>query len=225
MKTSACYLKTLIFLLLIFFGFKAFSQNDMPKENLKLNKSATFYDYRGTNAVEAAFGTAIINGDLPDPMFEIAFRLGYKRSLFPHLNIGLTYNKFNLAFKDIYNEGFMSFDLNLEYLMSPYSKFSPFILVGGGLNASNYFTQTATKFQGGGGFEIMVGRGIGLRVMADYSYVLSDTLDGEISGTSDDTYWRILVGTHIYFGGGKTRERHLKDAPSIMNSNPIIKEN
>ncbi len=113
----------------------------------------------------------------------------------------------------------------MEYVLSPYRKFTPFLFAGGGLNASNYFKQTATKFQGGGGFEIMAAKGLGLKIMADYNYVLSDTLDGKIAGSSDDSYWRIMVGTNIYFGGRHKKDEILKGAPSIMNSNPILKEN
>lgn len=225
MKISAHNLRILFLVFLVFFCFKALAQNELPKEDLKSNRSDLFYDFRGANVVEAAVGTAIINGDLPEPMFEIAFRVGYKRHLYPHLSIGLTYNKFNLAYKELYNEGFMSFDVNLEYLMFPYAPFSPFILVGGGLNASNYFIQNAAKFQGGGGLEFMVSKGLGLRLMADYNYVLSDTLDGKVAGSSDDAFWRILIGAQIYFTGQNAKDRLQRGSPSIMNSNPILKEN
>lgn len=225
MKTSSYFLKTITLIILTLFSFKSFAQNENQEESKNSDKKAFFFDYRGANVIEAAIGTSNINGDLPNPMFELAFRVGYKRSLSPHVNIGLTYNKFNLAFKDVYNEGFMSFDVNLEYLISPYKKLSPFMFAGGGLNGSNYFTQTAAKFQGGAGFEIIVAPGMGLRMLADYNYVLSDTLDGRIYGASDDAYWRILVGVNMYFGGRDKKDKILKGSPSIMNSNPIIKEN
>lgn len=225
MKVSTCFFKTLIFVILTLYSFNMRAQSKKADGNQNSDKKTFFYNYRGANIFEAAIGTSIINGDLPDPIFEIALRAGYKRILNPHLNIGLTYNKFNLAFKDAYSEGFMSFDVNLEYLIIPYEKFSPFIFAGGGLNASNYFTESAAKFQGGGGFESIVAKGVGLRLMADYNNVLSDTLDGKVSGASDDVYWRILVGTNIYFGGGHKKAGVPKGVPSIMNSNPIIKEN
>ncbi|HUH27759.1 Curli production assembly/transport component CsgG [Gelidibacter sp.] len=225
MKVSSYFFKTISLVILTSFSFMSFAQNQNYEEIKNSDKNSFFFNYRGANVIEAAIGTSSINGDLPDAMFEIAFRIGYKRSLSPYFDIGLTYNKFNLAFKDIYNEGFMSFDVNLEYLLSPYKNFSPFIFAGGGLNASNYFTQTATKFQGGAGFEIIVAPGMGLRLLADYNYVLSDTLDGRVFGASDDTYWRILGGVTIYFGGGDKKDGILKGLPSIMNSNPIIKEN
>ena len=61
--------------------------------------------------------------------------------------------------------------------------------------------------------------------MTDYNYVLSDELDGVIFGVSDDAYWRILFGVNLYFGVYNKKERDLKGLPTIINSNPIIKEN
>ena len=184
-----------------------------------------FYDSRGTNVIDLGVGAAIINGDLPDLVLEIASRFGYKRYIFPYLNIGLTYNKFNLAFKDGYHEGFISFYLNLEYVLFPYHKVTPFLFVGGGYNASNYFVQTAAKLQGGAGIEIIAAEKFGLKIMADYNYVLSDALDGVVFGASDDAYWRFLLGVNLYFGGRKKKESVLKGLPTIINSNPIIREN
>ncbi|MBA6152971.1 Curli production assembly/transport component CsgG [Gelidibacter maritimus] len=225
MKIYPFFIKNISLVFLTLFSFKTLAQNETLTVEENFNKKAFFTDFRGMNAAEAAIGTSNVNGDLPNPIFEIAFRVGYKRSLSPHLNLGFTYNKFNLAFEDIYNEGFMSFDLNLEYLMAPYHRFSPFLFAGGGLNAANYFTQSAAKFQGGAGIEVIAAKRLGLRLMADYNYVFSDTLDGVIAGGSDDAYWRILFGTTIYFGDGNKKGRLLKDTPSIMNSNPILEEN
>lgn len=222
MRVKSCFIKIFI---LVLCSFKSVAQNENLADDSKFHKKTFFYENRGTNVFEVGIGASIINGDLPDPMFEIASRFGYKRYISPHLNIGLAYSKFNLAFKDTYNEGFMSFDLNFEYLMSPYRKFSPFLFAGGGYNASNYFDQTATKLQGGVGLEIIAAKKFGLKLMADYNYVFSDTLDGLEFGDSDDAYWRILFGINLYFGGNKTKERVLKDFPTVIKSNPIIGEN
>ena len=225
MTVNSLFAKTFILVVIALCNFSSFSQEATAAEIDNFYKKTFFYESRGTNVIELGVGASNSNGDLPDPVFEIASRIGYKRYIFPHLNIGLTYNKFNLAFKDGYNEGFMSFDLNIEYLISPYHKSSPFLFAGGGYNASNYFLQTATKFQGGGGIEIMVAERFGLKIMADYNYVLSDELDGKVFGASDDTYWRILFGVNLYFGGKNKKERALKGLPTIINSNPIIREN
>lgn len=207
------------------FSKDIFSQEKNEVTISKIERNLKFYEYRGTNVIELAAGTSVINGDLIDSLFEICIRIGYKRAITPHLNINFSYNKFNLAYKDIYNEGFMSFDLNLEGLLLPNHKFSPFIFAGGGYNAANYFEQTATKVQGGIGLEYIVTEKVGVKLFSDYNYVFSDELDGVIFGSSDDVYWRILVGVNFYFGGDNKKGKLLKGQPTIINSNPIIPRN
>ncbi|BAO74598.1 curli production assembly/transport component CsgG [Winogradskyella sp. PG-2] len=180
-----------------------------------------FFDYRGTNAIDAALGTAYFDGDLPDPEFEVYFRIGYKRHITNHLGINVIYNKYNIAFKDVYNEGFMSFDANLEFLFSPYTKFSPFIQAGYGYNANNYFEATSTKAQGALGFEYIVMDGVGFRLFGEYNYSFSDELDGLIAGDSDDTFYRIGFGVNLYFGGKKRKQKLLSRIDTVIQSNLV----
>ena len=109
--------------------------------------------------------------------------------------------------------------------MLPHQRFSPFVFAGGGYNASNYFKQTATKFQGGGGIEYIVTDGFVLKLYTDYNYVLSDELDGLIAGNSDDTYFRIGFGINYYFGANSSKTKLKKGEKSIIKSNPIIDKN
>jgi len=198
------------------FGLTAQTVSDSLK-----TKKTEFYEFRGNNVFDIGAGTSVINGDFVDPKFEIYFHVGYKRYIIPHININLSYNKFNLAYVDVYNEGFMSIDLNLESTLLPHNKFSPFVFAGAGYNASNYFEQTAMKFQGGGGIEYIVTDGVGLKLYTDYNYVMSDELDGLIAGASDDTFFRIGFGVNYYFGGGKKKAKIEKDQPSTIKSNQI----
>lgn len=223
-------IKLLLMLLFGLFYLSAVSQtkeetSDLTKEESSNLKKIAFYELRGSNAIDFGVGTSVINGDLMDPKFEIYFHVGYKRYICPYLNINIGYNKFNLAYKDVYNEGFMSFDLNVESTILPYSKFSPFVFAGGGYNASNYFKQTAAKFQGGGGIEYIVSEGLGLKLYTDYNYVMSDELDGLIAGASDDSYFRIGFGINYYFGGSKKKIKIKENQPSIINSNQINPHN
>ncbi len=213
-----------IFLIFIF-GTIQFGINAQTLTESSSQEKIGFYDLRGTNSIDFGAGTSIINGDLMDPKFEVYFHVGYKRFIFPHLNINIGYNKFNLAYPEVYNEGFMSFDLNLEATLFPHNSFSPFIFAGGGYNASNSFEDTATKFQGGGGVEYIVSDGFGLKLFADYNYVMSDELDGLVAGNSDDTYVRIGLGVNYYFGGHKKKIKIDKNEPTIINSSQIISHN
>ena len=179
---------------------------------------------RGSNAVTVAGGTSVMNGDLSNPMFEVDFHAGYKRFLGDYLNLNLTYHKFNLAYKDQFNNGFMSFDLNLEVNILPYETFTPFLYVGGGLNASNYFEETDSKIQGGGGLEYLVSPNVGIKVFTDYSHVFSDRLDGLEFGDANDIYWRMGFGLNFYFGGQGRLNRLTANEPTVIKSNPIVED-
>lgn len=210
------------FLYLLMLVLIPISLNAQKLTNSSYKQKTEFYDLRGTNTFDMGAGTSVINGDLVDPAFEIYFHAGYKRYIFPHLNVNISYNKFNLAYQEGYNEGFMSFDLNLESTLLPHYKFSPFVFVGGGYNASNYFETSAIKFQGGGGVEYILTEGLGIKLYTDYNYVMSDELDGLIAGNSDDTYFRMGLGLNFYFGGQSKKTKIEENQPSVINSNQII---
>ena len=177
---------------------------------------------RGTNAITAAGGTSVMNGDLENPMFEAYFHAGYKRFLGSYVNLNLTYHKFNLAYEDAFNEGFMSFDLNLEANLMPYNSFSPFVYAGGGLHAANYFETTHTKVQGGGGIEYLVLPQLGIKLFADYNHIFDDELDGIEFGAADDIYWRMAFGLNWYFGRYDRSKRLSSDEPTVIESKPIV---
>ena len=192
---------------------------DIPVNN---DNSKFGQEIRAKNVLSAAVGTSIINGDYPEALFEIYTHIGYKRFLGSYVNINFGYHKFNLANKDILNEGFMSFDLNLELNLFPHNLFTPFIFVGGGINASNHFVQTDSKVQGGGGLELLVTGAIGIKLFAEYNYLFTDELDGKISGEADDVYWRMAFGVNFYFGKRSSRRKIDKNVLTVINSNPII---
>ncbi len=216
-------IKTVALLCLLLISVSALAQDEKSEKTSETKVKDTFrtefYDLRGANVFDVAIGTSVINGDFVDPMFEIYTHFGYKRHITPHFGIDIGYHKFNLAYLDIYNEGFMSFDVNLELTVFPHDKFSPFVFAGAGLNASNHFKETATKFQGGGGVEYIASEKIGVKLYTDYNYVLSDELDGLEAGDSDDTYFRIALGVNFYFGGSKMKAKKVKPQASVIDSN------
>lgn len=197
-----------------------FSQEKAKNDNVKTFSKAYFAEVRGTNALSLAVGTSIMNGDIPNPMFEIYSHIGYKRFLGSSIAINIGYHKFNLAYKDVFNEGFMSFDLNLEWYLSSHRKFTPFIYAGGGYHAANYFETNEAKAQGGIGFEILMTDRLGLKILADYNYMFTDEIEDVIFGESDDAYWRIAIGFNIYFGNF-LKNKHANKIPTVINSNQL----
>jgi len=227
MITKSKHFTVSVFLAVFSLNFICAQETD-SNDNKKMFDRLVFFDYRGTNAVDVAIGTATVNGDLQLVSDEgvsdyaMYFKIGYKRYITNYINLNLTYNNYNVAFKDGYNEGFMSFDLNLEFLFCPYSKLSPFIQAGGGYNASNNFETTSTKAQGAFGIEYVVTDGLGLRLFGEYNYMFSDELDGLIAGESDDALYRIGFGVNFYFGGKKKKQKLLSKIDTVIQSNLAI---
>jgi hypothetical protein len=209
--------RSLLVLVVCFIVQQSFCQEQIETPELKTE----FYNLRGTNAFDVALGTSVINGDLVDPQFEIYSHFGYKRYLTPHLALDFGYHKFNLAYIDQYNEGFMSFDINIELLLSPHQRFSPFIFMGAGYNASNHFKETANKLQGGAGLECVVSNQFAVKLYTDYNYVGSDTLDGLEAGDGDDTYFRIAFGVNFYFGGADVKAKRVKGNATVIETNSL----
>ncbi|MCF6295989.1 MAG: Curli production assembly/transport component CsgG [Flavobacteriaceae bacterium] len=193
--------------------------------NKEINKDGEYEfaeEIRDKNAVSVALGASLINGDYPNGMYEFYGHVGYKRFLNPYTNINFGFNKFSLANdNDVFKEGFMSFDLNLEFYLLPYSKFTPFVFAGGGLNASDDFGRTDTKAQGGVGIELLPNGSVGFKLFAEFNQVFSDELDNNISGKANDGFLRLAFGINFYFGELNKRLKTKDDVPTIINTNPI----
>lgn len=196
-------------------------ENENNGENSDLYRKLEFYNLRGTNAVDAAVGTSLISGGFEDSQFELYYRIGYKRHITEHLNINFTFNKYHLSFGEDYYQGFMSFDMNLEYLISPFKNVSPFVFGGYGYNASNYFENTGAKVQGGLGVEFIVLEKLGVKLFGDYNYAFSKEEEPLIVGETSVSFLRIGVGVNYYFGGEKKKQGLLDKIDTVIKSNYI----
>jgi curli production assembly/transport component CsgG len=50
------------------------------------------------------------------------------------------------------------------------------------------------------GVEYLFGSSIGLQVLGDHHYLITDNLDGVKHGKFNDYYWGIRFGVNFYFG-------------------------
>ncbi len=146
-----------------------------------------------------------MNGDFANPEQEFSVRLGYKHYIKPYLNINFNYNRFNLANEGVFNDGFMSFDLNAEVNILPYDTFTPYVFGGFGTNAFNNFDSIDPKLQIGLGFEYLVSNNIGISIYGEHNYVFNDELDGLDIGKNDDMFYRVGAGLNVYFTQPKTK--------------------
>lgn len=196
-------------------------QEETDQTNKRLLHELEFLTLRGTHVVDAVVGTSMLFGDYPNSELDVFLRIGYKYHINSNLDINLSYNKYNIALDENTNLGFMSFDLNIEYLVSPYNEFSPFIFGGYGYNASNYFEETHTKVQFGLGLEYIVMEGLGIKLFGDYNFVLSNEMEGLIMPGNDESFLRVGLGVNLYFGGKKRKEQILENIDTVINSNLI----
>ena len=192
---------------------KAIASYDEDKKEAEERQiyNRLFQDRRSKNAFELSAGGTLFDGDYPNPKLELMpINIGYKRFLNSYINLGLNYAKFNLANKELHNYkstyGFMSFDLKSELFILPYDDFSPYIYVGAGLNASNYFKQMDPKTEFGVGFEYLMSKKMGVKIYGGQSQVFSDELDGIVSGKRDDFYWKFGLGVNYYFSKNKKKK-------------------
>ncbi len=178
---------------------KAYSEErDIANSTMLFDR---FQNERRTNsAIHASIGSAIINGDYVNPKYEFSSKIGYKRFFAPYFNVNFNFNKFNLANKELVNEGYMSLDANLEYIVLPFDRLTPLIYAGGGSNISNYFKQVVPKVQAGIGIEYLITDAIGINAYGENNFVFTDDLDHMVAGKRDDMYWRVGFGLNIYLG-------------------------
>ena len=213
----------LIVAVLALFCCNTVTSQEQNKEQDQSNK-LRFYDYRGTNAIDAGLGASKINGDFDNTDFGFYFRIGYKRSLTPNLFLGLTANSYSLQFDEI-EQDLLSFDFNIEYLILPYDRFSPYLYGGFGVNTSSDADTNAVKTQFGVGVEYIVTDGLGLKLYYEYNYSYDKEMDFLIGDMENDAFMRIGIGVNYYFGGTEQKDKLDKEIKTIINSNPIVPDN
>ena len=152
-----------------------------------------------------AYGEALkVKGDYTLAKTTFGGKLGYKRFLSDHLNAEL-----NVGHMSIENSGIMSksgytSELNLELLLMPKYKFSPFIYGGGG--AAMLSDDIKYKAQIGGGIEYLMSRTLAVRLMTQYDLGFTDDWDDMVQGTRKDHAFRIGLGLNLYFGNNKIKK-------------------
>ena len=98
MINPKCQLLAVI--IMVFSSVTIYSQTQIKNDddlNAKLYKKLKFFSLRGTSGIDLGAGSTIANGDLPDPEFELYFKVGYRYHISSHLNFNLSYNKYNLS--------------------------------------------------------------------------------------------------------------------------------
>ncbi|WP_264536855.1 CsgG/HfaB family protein [Flavobacterium sp. N1736] len=158
---------------------------------------------RSKFAIEISGGATLMDGDYQDPLLRPFGRGALKFFISPSFNISASTNVVNLANKNLLDVGYITYDLNLEYILLPRDRFTPYIYAGGGLGTNKKFENEHGKFQYGLGLEYLVSNRIGIKLFAEQNINFSDNIDYIETGTRDDYYYKFGLGLTYYFAKKK----------------------
>lgn len=139
-----------------------------------------------------------VRGDYINPEMTVGGKLGIKYNFADNFNIEANANVFSIQNKNILSKTFIATEANLEYLLVPKFKLTPFVYAGLG---SMFSTEKVMyKGQFGGGLEYLVHNNLGLRLSSQYDLGFTDNWDGIINGKRKDQNLRFALGINFYIG-------------------------
>lgn len=174
-------------------------EQEVATTTLLLNRE--FKDRRGITALSITLGGTSISNDLPSPEIGSTAAISYKlylKNLPLSLHVGLGYQE--LKNEQVFNESFMSLDINIGYELLQFEKMSPFIYVGMGTISKTNGQKPHFKAQYGLGLEYLLTPKIGFQVFGEQNLYFSDNLEGLVHGVNNDYFWKFGAGINIYFG-------------------------
>ncbi|GEN76661.1 CsgG/HfaB family protein [Chryseobacterium hagamense] len=155
-------------------------------------------DYRRKMAVFGNAEAQKIRDDYVNPKMNFGGKLGFKYFISPAFNLEISSDIFTLENENIVKRTFFVPEVNIEYLLFPKYKFSPYLYGGAGVMYSQ--AKPAYKAQIGGGLEYIIAKKIGLRASSQYDLGLKDDWEGLINGKRKDQALRFALGLNFYIG-------------------------
>lgn len=157
---------------------------------------------RGSIGINAGLTSNMIKGDYVNAKAKIGYRFGIKFFMNERFNLEASFVDFYLENEGIFKRRFNNIDLNLEYIVMPNDKLTPYIFGGfGGIAPSNrFFNKVSLKANLGVGVEYLVANSLGLRAFGEYNFGFSDDWDGFVNGKRNDNLLRFGVSLNYYFG-------------------------
>lgn len=198
--------------------------NDYDKEKAIADETLLYnrhlYQKRGLYAIELAGGASLIDDDYPSPSPRSMIRGAVKYFFSPTFNLGASTNAYWFGNSKKLETSYLSFDLNVEAILLPFDKFTPYLFAGSGYSSSSAFENSFMKLQYGAGLEFMAADNIGIKGYAEHNLTDSDNLDYLIKGTKKDSFFRFGIGLNYYFGKRKPK---IKVNPTETNYQELIK--
>ena len=155
---------------------------------------------RNNNSVIVSGFTTLFDGDYKNEALNYGTQTTFQFfTNQPKWNMTQTVGYMTLENTKVFKQDYLFTNLNVQYNLLPHDKITPFIYGGiGGLMDAN-FSMFNFKFQYGAGVEYLPVRNIGLRLVGEQNYVLSDQIDYKTNGNKNDSYWNFGVGISFYY--------------------------
>ena len=156
---------------------------------------------RGKIGLGISVESNTIKGDYTDAVMKIGEKISAKYFINDHFNLELNFSQFYLENTGIFKRKFNSTDLNLEYILMPKDRFSPYLYAGLGYLGYNYsyLNSIKPKAQAGAGLEFLVTKKIGIRAYGQYDFGFNDDWDMLVSGKRNDNILKFGFGINYYF--------------------------
>ncbi|WP_204345561.1 hypothetical protein [Psychroserpens algicola] len=225
--TKATTIKCLLMIVFLFLSVNSFAQGLLEIGEKPPEDSLSVTTLRSKNAISISIGSALLNGDFNDSDFENFLELQLKRFIAPKFAISGNIKKFDIKNYDFEEQGFLSGDLNVEWLILSNDKFSPFIFVGPGILLSNDFNDKNYKVQGGFGLEHLITNNFAVYGALEANYIYDEQKGSMLLQEADQLYFNGSIGILFYFGNRnyskavKSKKKLSKNEPSIIKSNTI----
>ncbi|ANF49692.1 curli production assembly protein CsgG [Chryseobacterium glaciei] len=153
---------------------------------------------RGKFSIFAQAEGQKIKDDYINPKMNIGGKLGFKYFISPNFNVEVSGNYFTLENENIVKRNYFVPEVNLEFLVFPKYKFTPYIY--GGLGAMYSEFKPNYKGQVGGGLEYLIDKNVAVRASAQYDLGFKDNWEGLVNGKRKDQAMRFALGINFYIG-------------------------
>ncbi len=164
---------------------------------------------RSPAAVSVAAGGILYRGDYANPVVRPIGELGLKLNTRNNLSFDFKLGRGGLATNEIFSLTVNYAELDLNYLLFPKTRYTPYLQLGGGiLTTDDIFSDFSAAglnpyIKAGLGFEYLITDRLGLDINASSSYLLNDRFDDVEQGRFNDYFWVGKIGINYYFGANR----------------------
>ncbi len=155
-------------------------------------------------------GSHLYSGDYSIAQYEPAGGLSLRYSTSKRFSFQFNIGVSKVSAANSFTSNITNADLILSYSILPQYRLNPFIQIGIGALNSNSADRKGNAIDTGNqwsltlvsatGVEYLITDIIGLQVLLDNHYMISDNLDGVQRGKYNDYYWGLRFGINFYIG-------------------------